>query len=292
MIIVNTVEALQDAIKKQKSAGKKIGFVPTMGALHEGHLTLIRYAKNENDFTVCSVFVNPTQFNEQADLEKYPRTLDKDAVLLESAGCDMLFAPPVEEVYPEGTHLAEEYTFGGLEDEMEGAHRPGHFQGVGQVVHRLLDIVQPYRLYMGQKDFQQFTLIQYMIEHLSLPVQLRIAPIVREADGLAMSSRNVRLTPLNRAKAFIIYRTLQEFKELNAVFSVKELVGMAMAQMKAIDDFRPEYFTVADGRTLKRISNLEGHDYVIVATAVWAGDVRLIDNVILKRPEGVDLFIE
>lgn len=295
MQIANTVEELHRVILETSKRDKKvssIGFIPTMGALHHGHLQLIKKAQKENEITICSIFVNPTQFNDESDLIKYPRTEKEDALLLESINTDILFLPTVVEVYPNGINEEIKFEFGGLENEMEGAFRPGHFQGVGQVVNRLLEIVQPDTLYMGQKDFQQFSLINYMIKDRKIPVRLRVVPIVRDENGLALSSRNVRLTPDNKGKAHIIYSTLKEMEQFMESISVHELQNMAMAKFSAIDDFKPEYVTIADGYSLKPIENFQDHYYVVVCTAVWAGDVRLIDNHILKAPSDLDLFVK
>lgn len=281
MITYSTVAEIQDAIQDAQKNGKKVGFVPTLGALHNGHMSLIRLARDENDIVVCSIFVNPTQFNEKSDLDKYPRTLDADSKMLEQEHCDILFTPSIDEVYPEKNEIFD-FSFDGLDTVMEGAHRPGHFQGVGQVVKRLLDIVTPDRLYMGQKDFQQFTLIAHMIKKLNINTELRIAPIIREEDGLAMSSRNVRLTPLNRKRAPLIYKTLIDFLAHKDILSIAELKSIAMARFEALDDFKPEYFSVVDGNTLMEIDSLDQTNYAVVCTAVWAGEIRLIDNLILK----------
>lgn len=295
MEIARTVLELERLIleaSKNKNNRKSIGFVPTMGALHDGHLQLIKHAQKENDITVCSIFVNPTQFNDESDLIKYPRTEKEDALLLESIGTTILFLPSVEEVYPPDMGKSVQFEYGGLENEMEGAFRPGHFQGVGQVVSRLLEIVKPDTLYMGQKDFQQFSLMNYMIKDLAIPVKLRIVPIIRDDNGLALSSRNARLTDTNKHKAPLIFRTLKEVEEVYPYFSVKELEKMAMAKFSEIDDFKPEYFMIADGYSLKPIENFKDHDYVVICAAVWAGDVRLIDNHIIKSPKDIDLFVK
>lgn len=283
MHTITTCKEASETILSLKRNGKTVGFVPTLGALHEGHLTLMRQAQKENDILICSIFVNPTQFNEKEDLDKYPRTMEADVEKLLSIDCDYLFAPSVEEMYPSENEVFD-FSFGGLEMEMEGAFRPGHFQGVGQIVKKLLDAVQPTRLYMGQKDFQQFTLIQYMIDTMDLPVELCVVPIIREEDGLAMSSRNRRLSEENRKRSPLIYKTLIDFLALKDLLSVDELIAIAMARFEALDGFKPEYFTVADGRTLKPIDDLSTTDYAVVCCAVWAGDIRLIDNLILKHP--------
>lgn len=217
MIQVATRTAeLKKLIEINKNKGASIGFVPTMGALHEGHLTLVRSASKENDVVIVSIFVNPTQFNDKKDLEKYPRTLDSDLLLLSGSGANVVFAPGVDDIYPDGDDKGADIDLGGLDMYMEGAFRPGHFKGVAQVVKRLLEIVTPDRLYMGQKDFQQFTIIQYMLDSLKINTQLVVCPIVRETTGLAMSSRNARLSSPTRAAAGIIFRVLKSAKRQSA----------------------------------------------------------------------------
>lgn len=276
------VSTLQKALMNERKKGKSIGFVPTMGALHKGHMSLIRMAREQCDVVVCSIFVNPTQFNEKSDLKKYPRTLKQDMEMLIEEGTDYLFHPSVDEVYPDGEDISVEIDLNGLDRQMEGAFRPGHFAGVVQVVHRLLDIVKPDQLFMGQKDFQQFTIIQHMIDQLKMPVDLVVCPIMREEDGLAMSSRNRRLDPNIRKKAGILNKTLKWIKknmdELTPAQASKEAINKM-----TIPGFKPEYVTIINGHTLKPIRSFDAHDSVVVCTAVWAGDVRLIDNLILKK---------
>ena len=276
-----TVKELQNELKKHK--GKSIGFVPTMGALHSGHIALMKNSLKENDLTVCSIFVNPTQFNVKSDLVKYPRTLKADSEKLQKAGVDFLFAPSVKEMYPKGTKETVKVNLKGLDKQMEGQFRPGHFEGVVQVVHRLLKIVKPTRLYMGQKDFQQFTIIAQMIKSLRMKVELVVVKIQRAKDGLALSSRNVRLTEAKRKWAPIIYKALKEAKRSMKSKSVAEVEENAMKNLGKPRGYEPEYFTIVDGYTLKPIENWDDSDYVVAATAVWAGKVRLIDNMILKQ---------
>lgn len=291
MKVINQAAELTHAIKSLKAKGKSVGFVPTMGALHNGHISLTRHAAEENDVVVVSIFVNPTQFNDKDDLKKYPRTLEADSKLLSENGIDFLFYPTVEEIYPDDENHAFDYSFGGMENELEGKHRPGHFNGVGQVVKRLLEIAIPDNLYMGQKDFQQFSLINYMINDLNIPVTLRVAPIIREKDGLAMSSRNVRLSAKDRKQAPILHTTLEETKLFIDAFTVKELEEMAMNKFASVENFKPEYFTISDGYTLKDIVSVEDHDFIVASLAVWVGDVRLIDNMILKNDSSARLLI-
>ncbi len=281
MKIFRKVQDLQACLDRERLAGRCIGFAPTMGALHDGHLELIRMAKRDETFTVASIFVNPTQFNDPKDLEKYPRMPEKDAELLLSVHCDALFMPPVEEVYPPGQDMTIHLNFGALATVMEGEFRPGHFQGMATVVNRLLDIVKPDKLYMGQKDYQQLSIVRNMIEQLNLPIELVMCPTVREPDGLAMSSRNLRLTPEMRAAAPIIYSALQALK------TGFEKEPAAAVIKKATDSIagaglRPEYIDVVDGITLQRVENWNDADSVVACVAAFAGDIRLIDNLVVK----------
>ncbi len=291
MLTIKTVKELNQHITTLKSKNKTVGFAPTMGALHNGHMSLMEASNLENDITVCSVFVNPTQFNEASDLEKYPRTLEADQKMLKKHGVDIVFAPSTEEVYPKNLNTKLKIDFKGIDQEMEGEFRPGHFEGVAQVVKRLLDIVTPDNIYMGQKDFQQFSIIQYMIEYLDIPTKLRVIPIIREESGLAMSSRNVRLTKENRLAAKEIYKTLKYVKRNKYKLPSKELEQYAMKRLAKVEGFKPEYFTIADGRTLQGIEHVKNVDYAVACTAVWAGDVRLIDNIILKKTRKLDIFV-
>lgn len=278
-------DELMAYVSELRAAGRSVGFTPTMGALHDGHFSLLRQSIEENDVSMCSIFVNPTQFNNADDLKKYPRTLKTDSAGLERNGCDILFAPTVDEIYPGGEEQYElDIDLNGLDTLMEGAHRPGHFAGVVQVVKRLLDIAQCDRLYMGQKDFQQFTIIDHMIRTLEMPVELRVCPIKRESYGLAMSSRNARLTEQQRQDACILYETLTRAKGWISTFSAKEIENIAMA-MLTVPGFEPEYFSIVDGYMLRPVEDASQHDYVVACTAVWTGGVRLIDNMILKKEE-------
>lgn len=281
MISFKKEHQLQNYLNALKSDKKSIGFVPTMGALHDGHLSLIQKAKKENDCVVCSIFVNPTQFNNAADLEKYPRTAAKDIELLISVGTDVLLMPPVEQVYPKGLDTTLDLDFGELATVMEGEFRPGHFDGMAQVVNRLLNMVQPHSLYMGQKDFQQITIVRSMLTQLESKIRLVMCPIMREESGLAMSSRNVRLTPANRKLAIKISQTLATAKNLVGKKTPKEIKVWAMKELN-IPEFKPEYFSIVDGITLQSIEDFEETTFAVACTAVWAGDVRLIDNMVLK----------
>jgi pantoate--beta-alanine ligase len=272
--------ALQRRIAYLRTQGKTIGFSPTMGALHEGHLSLMEYSKNLCDYSVCSIFVNPTQFNEASDLEKYPRTLAADKKLLKKIDLDILYAPTVDQIYPKNLSTEVKIDLEGLDKRLEGAFRPGHFEGVVQVVKRLLDIVRPDKLFMGQKDFQQFTIIAHMIRELGLPVELVVVPIKREKDGLAMSSRNVRLTPHFRKQALVLSRMLSYAAQTVENDEFVKIKNTAVDQIEAAG-LKVEYFELIDGYTLLPVSSKEDSDYIVAVVAAWAGDVRLIDNAIL-----------
>jgi pantoate--beta-alanine ligase len=283
MLLFNQTEKLQTYLQRMKKAGKTIGFVPTMGALHEGHLSLIRLSHAQHDLTVCSIFVNPTQFNDPEDLRRYPRQVSSDAAMLESENCNVLFCPLVSEIYPEGaSHAAgPDLPLHGLDQTMEGAHRPGHFRGVLQVVYRLLDVVHPDTLYLGQKDAQQHTIIRHMIDTLLLPVELVIGPTVREKDGLAMSSRNALLTQEARSAAPRIYKALQMAAQLFGTTPVPEIRRKAIEFLNQ-PPLEPEYFEIVDPRTLQPIDSTEECTEALACAAVKAGEVRLIDNTLLK----------
>lgn len=282
MLIFKRVNDLQRYLDLARKDGQTIGFAPTMGALHAGHLSLIAAANAENDLTIASIFVNPTQFNEATDLDKYPRTEGADIKLLMQNGCDVLFMPTVDDVYPKNVDTSAKFDFGDLAKVMEGAHRPGHFDGVAQVVGRLLNIVQPNSLYMGQKDYQQFAIIQDMLRQMQSDIRIVRCPIVREEDGLAMSSRNVRLPENHRAAAPRIHAILSEAKTKIASDTPTEVEKWALAQLTDNEDFKPEYFEIVDGITLQEISTFEESEIVVACVTCWVGDVRLIDNMILK----------
>ena len=282
MLLFKSVEALQIHLQKKRKQGLQIGFTPTMGALHQGHASLIKAAKAENDISVCCIFVNPTQFNEPKDLEKYPRTEGADIKMLVGLENEILFYPTVDAVYPKNLHIPT-FDFGKVDKVMEGKFRPGHFDGVVEVVYRLIDIVQPDRIYMGQKDFQQFTLIQHMLQQMKSKTKLVVCPIIRETNGMALSSRNVRLIPEHQKKAPAISKMLHQLNDwLTNGWSIKEAATKAITELSGIPNFRPEYLEIVDGHTLQPIEQMSDSDYVVACTAVWAGNIRLIDNVILK----------
>ena len=274
------VASLQKRLRFIKDKNRSIGFVPTMGALHAGHISLMKESVLNNDITVCSIFVNPTQFNNKEDLLKYPRTKEEDTIKLINAGVDILFYPDESEIYPDGEDSETVIDLIGLDRLWEGEFRPGHFAGVIQVVKRLLDIVKPTNLYMGQKDLQQFTIVDYMLKSIDSPVKLRVIPTTREADGLAMSSRNVRLTPEHRANAVILSRMLYYAKENFGRLNNSEIENHAIEEIKK-RKLNPEYFKIISTENLKEIDN-NSTCRVAAIVAAWAGDVRLIDNMPLN----------
>ena len=277
--LFHTISETQAVLQKKISEGKTIGFVPTMGALHEGHITLIKHAVLENDFVVVSIFVNPIQFNNPEDLAKYPRTLEDDMQKLEITGCRLVFAPSVDEMYPEPD--LTEFDFGLLDKVMEGKFRPGHFKGVAIVVKKLLEIVNPHKAYFGEKDFQQVAIIKKMVSMLQLPVEIVSCPIVREADGLAMSSRNARLTPAERAEAPVIYKTLSGIKENYSWFIPDGIKQLVTGEIQENHFFRVEYVDIADTQTLLPFEDWQDVEHAVVCVAAFIGSVRLIDNIVL-----------
>lgn len=282
MRVINKSSDLQSLLYQEKKNNKQIGFVPTMGALHEGHLKLIKRAKDENNICVVSIFVNPTQFNNSEDLEKYPRTLQKDLDLLEPLGVDYVFTPTVEDIYPEpDTRI---FDFGLLDKVMEGRHRPGHFNGVAQVVSKLFDIVQPNKAYFGEKDFQQLAIIKSLAEKLNYPIEIIPVEIIRESSGLAMSSRNQRLSEEQKKVVPIIYEILQEAKKLYQKGAPpKGVVEFVTNTINGQTDLAVEYFEIVDGCNLSSLDNWESTDYIVGCIAVYCGNIRLIDNIIFKK---------
>ena len=283
MILFKKEIDLQTWLAGQKKNGKKAGFVPTMGALHQGHLSLLARARQENDITVCSIFVNPTQFNDPSDYEKYPVTIEQDIRLLEGQDCDVLFLPGVQDIYPNGTELRTHYDLGYLETTLEGRYRPGHFQGVCAVVHRLLDIVQPDDLYIGQKDYQQCMVIARLLELTGMDsrIAIRISPTMRETDGLAMSSRNARLDAAERKAAPAIYRSLSLIRDRLQPGDLQGLT-QAAAGLLVQEGFRPDYVAIADAKTLEPVAHWDGQQQLVALAAAFIGQVRLIDNILLN----------
>jgi pantoate--beta-alanine ligase len=257
-----------------------IGFVPTMGALHNGHISLLKRAIAENDLVVFSIFVNPTQFNDPEDLKNYPRTINEDIKLLQQQSNVVLFIPEVEEIYPTQMKSEPELNFNPLDQVMEGASRPGHFKGVARVVKRLFEIVKPHKAYFGQKDFQQLAIIKNMVEQLALPVQVIACPTEREADGLAMSSRNRNLTATARKEAAIIPQVLNQAALQSATKSVQQVKDLVIGQIKANALLKLDYFEIADAKSLQPLQNWNSEGNNVACIAVFAGKVRLIDNIV------------
>lgn len=282
MLIFHKVTDIQNHLSNIKKQGHTIGFVPTMGALHQGHLSIVKQSKDENNCTVASIFVNPTQFNNADDLAKYPNTIGKDIEQLEHAACDVLLLPDVQEMYPTGTTYNLAFELAHLDMIMEGAFRPGHFKGVAQVVKRLLDIVKPDILYLGQKDIQQFMVVKKMIADLKIATQLKMAATLREPNGLAMSSRNMRLSEAERNEAATIYKILKLAEQaIHNKDNFDFIKKQSEAFLKAIPNSKPEYFEIADAATLQLVSNYEPNHSLVICVALWLGDVRLIDNIIV-----------
>ena len=280
MIVVETVEKLQMFLSASRENGKSIGLVPTMGALHEGHASLVKRSVTENGVTVVSVFVNPTQFNDKGDLERYPRTLEADCRLLEALGADCVFAPTVEEVYPEPDTRV--FDFDPLDKVMEGIYRPGHFNGVAQVVSKLFLFVEPDRAYFGEKDFQQLAIIREMVRQQGFKLEIVGCPIVREADGLAMSSRNTLLTAEQRATSLAISKALFASVEYAKNHTLAETKQMVEDTIAATDGLELEYYEVVDGNTLQPVYAWDEADYIVGCITVYCGKIRLIDNIRYK----------
>ncbi|MCF8363081.1 MAG: pantoate--beta-alanine ligase [Prolixibacteraceae bacterium] len=277
MELVHTKKALQEAVEKQKSSNRTIGFVPTMGALHQGHLSLIEIAGRQSDFVVVSIFVNPTQFNNKEDLDKYPRNIEQDLKLLDATSCGLVFAPSVNEMYPEEDN--RKFDFGNLGSVMEGKHRPGHFNGVAQIVSKLFDAVMPDKAFFGLKDFQQLAIIRQMTEQLEYNIEIVACETVREPDGLAMSSRNKRLTPEQRKSAPLIAKTLNEAKNKAQNYKIEEIKQWVTSTIDANPYMETEYFEIVDEKTLQPVTTWGECDNKAGCIAVYCGEVRLIDNI-------------
>lgn len=277
MDIIQFAELLTKKVISYKGAGKTIGFVPTMGALHKGHLSLLNACKEQNDISIVSIFVNPTQFNDPDDLEKYPRNLTSDLSLLMKEKCDLVFCPDEKEMYP--VPDTRKFDFGGLDKIMEGLHRPGHFNGVAQIVTRLLDIIMPHRIYLGMKDFQQIAIIRKVIHDLGYPAEVVTCPTVRENDGLALSSRNMLLSKEQRQIAAIIPHTLFEAKELMSTWKVNALKKAVIDKINNNPELKVEYFEIVDQKTLQPVKDFYQKGDKIGCIAVKIGNIRLIDNV-------------
>lgn len=283
MKLFRSIVELQNELFEVRKSGKKVGLVPTMGALHEGHASLVKRSVAENGATVVSVFLNPTQFNDKSDLERYPRTLDADCALLETCGADYVFAPSVEEMYP--VEDKRQFDFPPVTTVMEGAHRPGHFNGVCQVVSRLFYIVRPDRAYFGEKDWQQIAVVKAMVRFLKLDVQIVECTTIREADGLAKSSRNTLLSADERAIAPRIYEALQSSREYAKTHSLAETHEYVVSTINAVDGLEVEYFSIVDGDTLLDVANWDDSAYVVGCITVYCGKtpIRLIDHITYKK---------
>ena len=278
---ITTIPELKKVLQESREKGFSVGLVPTMGALHSGHISLVNKSVTENDVTVVSVFVNPTQFNDKNDLERYPRTLEADMALLEQAGCTIVFAPGVEEMYPEPD--TRTFSFAPLDQVMEGPARPGHFNGVAQIVSKLFFAVEPGRAYFGQKDFQQVAIIRLMTKQLNLPIEIVSCPIMREESGLALSSRNMLLSDEERKKATKISQALFKSTTFVPAKSVEEIKAFVTESLSSDPIFRMEYFEIVDGDTLQSVKSWDDASYVVGCITIYCGKIRLIDNVVYKK---------
>ncbi len=275
MVLIENIEKLKEVLFRVKSNGKSISLVPTMGALHQGHLSLIEKAKHESQVVVVTIFVNPTQFNNAEDLEKYPRTLEKDLELIQEY-TDIVFAPSVEEMFP--TPPSEKYNFGSLEKVMEGASRPGHFNGVGIIVKRFFDLIKPDKAYFGEKDFQQLAIIKDLVKQNNIEITIVPCPTVREENGLAMSSRNQRLTAEQRDRASQVYQILLQSQKMNTA-GIQEICTFVKSEIAKMEDIELDYFQIVDDTTLEEVEQFENHPGVVGCVAFFIGNVRLIDNI-------------
>ncbi len=282
MKIFKSKSDLKIYLAEEKKKGNSIGFVPTMGALHQGHLSLVEKALSKTDVSVVSIFVNPTQFDNKEDLDKYPKTFEKDVELLESINCDVLFYPSVNEIYDENV-VSESFDFDGLEHQMEGKFRDGHFDGVGTIVKALFEIVEPDVAYFGKKDFQQLQIIKKLVKKYNIPVKVKGMPIFRESDGLAMSSRNTRLSKEHREAAPFIHKVLKKARKKTGTKSVKEITKWVEMQFQNHPLLELEYFTIAEEKTLISAEEFEQNKRYRAFIAVFAGEIRLIDNVRFKN---------
>lgn len=280
MQIINTIAQLQEELSRARNTGKTIGLVPTMGALHDGHASLVRRSVKENDVTVVSIFLNPTQFNDAKDLERYPRTLDSDCQILEQCGAQIAFAPSVAEIYPEPD--TRTFSYPPTDSVMEGARRPGHFNGVCQIVSKLFQMTNPDRAYFGEKDFQQIAVIRRMVQDLGFKLEIVPCPVIREESGLAMSSRNTLLSAEEKVTAANIYRILKDSKTQG--LPLKETEQWVVSQINAIDGLEVEYYSIVDGETLSELNDWEGSDDIVGCITVYCGKtpIRLIDHIRYK----------
>jgi pantoate--beta-alanine ligase len=282
MLSIKSAQILSDYLLMIKNKGKKVGFVPTMGALHEGHMSLIDQAKLENDVVVCSIFVNPKQFGEKKDLDFYPRPIAQDMDLLINHEVDVLFLPEVAEVYPESFKEIE-VDLKGLDNLLEGAQRPGHFQGVAAVLGRFFDLVNPDQVYFGQKDFQQTVVVNLLAKERFPNLKIVVVPISRESNGLARSSRNIRLTSGERSRASFIYQCLVKLKEMCFHQELSTALEKSRLYLESVEGAQLEYLEAVDGYSMKAVNHLNQSDYIVAVTVVKFGGVRLLDNIILKQ---------
>ena len=278
MILIETIAKLKEILLRMKNSGKTVGLVPTMGALHEGHISLIKKAKSENQVVVVSIFVNPLQFDRQDDLERYPRDLEKDLLLIEDI-TDIVFAPSEKEMFPETP--TEKYNFGELENILEGASRPGHFNGVATIVNRLFDFIEPNKAYFGEKDFQQLAIIRQLIEQTKKNIAIVACPVVRETNGLAMSSRNQLLSFAKRNIASKVYNAINKSKQLG-VTSTKKITDFVLTEIKKLEPIKLDYLTLIDDTTFQPVESLDHAKGVVACVAYFVGDVRLIDMIRFK----------
>lgn len=281
MLIFKEVNALKKYLDEAKKLGKSIGFVPTMGALHAGHMSLVKASNRDNDITMSSIFVNPMQFNEQSDFDGYPIQIEADLAKLEYENCDILFLPPVEEIYPATSYAKPSFDFDGLDRLMEGEFRPGHFVGVGEVIKRFLDILTFDRMYLGEKDYQQVQIIKSVIRQFDYTAEVVTVPTERENNGLAMSSRNLLLSPEAREAAGVIYKSLRWLKEEFNYDSLNDMLNTAKDKINASEHLEVEYLIAADAKTLQGLNDSE-ETPVVICVAVWANKVRLIDNIVIE----------
>ena len=281
MRVLTNINSLNQLLENSRVSNKSIGFVPTMGALHEGHLSLVKLAQKDCDVVVCSIFINPTQFNDSNDLENYPITIEEDIKLLEEQSCDILFQPNVTEMYPEGLNT-KQYLLNGIDKVLEGRKRPGHFDGVCTIVHRLFSIVRPQIAYFGEKDFQQVAVIRQMVNSLSLPIQIKTGKTIRDNDGLAKSSRNTLLSITQRKKATYVYASLQKIKSLFSKVDCAQLKEMIKNDINQVQEMRLDYVEIVNPYNFKPLQGQADNDEAIAVIAVFLGKVRLIDNLSLN----------
>jgi pantoate--beta-alanine ligase len=282
MKVIKSAEALASELQFERDKSHSVGFIPTMGALHAGHISLVDASTANNDITVVSIFVNPKQFGEAKDLDTYPKPIERDMELLIQAGVNYLFLPDYEDVYP--VHLEfKEIPLGDMETQLEGESRPGHFQGVALVVKRFFDIIEPDHAYFGQKDFQQTVLVQLLIQHFNLKVKLVVCPILREKNGLAMSSRNIRMNEAKRSNAGFLYQSLVKLKEATHHIPLQQAVKKTRKYLENLDGVKIEYLAAVNGFTMEEVAQLDDAPYIAVVTVVQFGGIRMLDNIIIKN---------